>query len=96
MASLTRASGQAQGNQHGRNPLRRIRAAVSKGGESCGYDPKPDDLRVGKVKRAERHVEACQGWCLTMPSRDPRVGVKGPSSPETAGSSRNMSKHDLR
>ena len=35
------------------------RAAVFKGGESIGCDPKPDDLRVGKVKRAERHVEAC-------------------------------------
>jgi hypothetical protein len=51
---------------------------------------------VGKVKRAERHVEACQGWCLSIPSRDPCVGVKGPSSPATAGSDRNMSKHDLR
>ena len=37
----------------------RMRAAVFKGGESSGCDPKPDDLRVGKVKRAERHVEAC-------------------------------------
>jgi hypothetical protein len=35
------------------------RAAVFKRGESNGYDPKPDDLRVCKVKRAERHVEAC-------------------------------------
>jgi hypothetical protein len=35
------------------------RAAVFKRGESNGYDPKPDDLRVGKVKRTERHVEAC-------------------------------------
>ena len=35
------------------------RAAVFKGGESIGHDPKPGDLRVGKVKRAERHVEAC-------------------------------------
>jgi hypothetical protein len=35
------------------------RAAVFKRGESNGYDPKPDDLRVSKVKRAERHVEAC-------------------------------------
>ena len=66
-----------------------------KRGEPVGYDPEPDDLRVGKVKRAERHVEACQGWCLSTPSRDLRVGVKGPSSPATAGSDRNMSKHDL-
>ena len=35
------------------------RAAVFKRGESSGHDPKPGDLRVGKVKRAERHVEAC-------------------------------------
>ena len=74
----------------------RARAAVSKGGESARHDPEPDDLRVGKVKRGESYVEACQGWCLTTPSRDPCVGVKGPSSPETAGSNRNMSKHDVR
>ncbi len=36
-----------------------MRAAVFKRGESNGYNPKPDDLRKGKVKRAERHVEAC-------------------------------------
>ena len=36
----------------------RARAAVFKGGESNGYDPEPDDLRVGKVKRGESHVEA--------------------------------------
>jgi hypothetical protein len=35
------------------------RAAVFKGGESNGHDPNPDDLRVGKMKRAERHVEVC-------------------------------------
>ena len=35
------------------------RAAVFKRGESSGCDPEPGDLRVGKVKRAERHVEAC-------------------------------------
>ena len=35
------------------------RAAVFKGGESTGHDPEPDDLHAGKVKRAERHVEAC-------------------------------------
>ena len=37
----------------------RTRAAVFKGGESTGHDPKPGDLRVGKVKRGESHVEAC-------------------------------------
>ena len=35
------------------------RAAVFKGGESNRHYPEPDDLRVGKVKRTERHVEAC-------------------------------------
>lgn len=30
-----------------------------KRGESIGHDPKPDDLDMGKAKRAERHVEAC-------------------------------------
>ena len=34
------------------------RATVFKRGESWGYDPKPSDLHVGRVKRAERHVEA--------------------------------------
>jgi len=37
----------------------RARATVFKGGEPTGCDPKPGDLCVGKVKRAERHVEAC-------------------------------------
>ena len=57
MASLTRSSGKAQGNRYGRSLT--ARATVFKRGESNGYDPKPDDLCVGKVKRAERHVEAC-------------------------------------
>jgi hypothetical protein len=35
------------------------RVTVFKRGESNGHDPKPDDLGVDKVKRAERHVEAC-------------------------------------
>ena len=39
--------------------ITRTRAAVFKGGEPNGYDPKPGDLRVGKVKRGESHVEAC-------------------------------------
>ena len=39
--------------------LRDVRAAVFKRGESGGYDPKPDDLGVGKVKHGESHVEAC-------------------------------------
>lgn len=37
----------------------RMRAAVFKRGESYGYDPNPDDLHVGKVKRGESCVEAC-------------------------------------
>ena len=60
LASLTGASGEAQGNRHGRGVgFAHARAAVFKGGEPNGHDPNPDDLRVGKVKRAERHVEAC-------------------------------------
>ncbi len=39
--------------------VRCTRAAVFKRGESNGHDPKPDDLRKGKMKRAERHVEVC-------------------------------------
>ncbi len=35
------------------------RATVFKRGESNGHDPKPDDLGVSKMKRAERHVEVC-------------------------------------
>ena len=35
------------------------RTTVFKGGEPDGHDPNPDDLRMDKVKRAERHVEAC-------------------------------------
>ncbi len=35
------------------------RAAVFKRGESRGHDPEPDDLRAGKAKRGESHVEAC-------------------------------------
>ncbi len=57
MASLTGASGEAQGNRHGRRLC--PRAAVFKRGEPCGHDPNPDDLRMDKMKRAERHVEVC-------------------------------------
>ena len=35
-----------------------VRAAVFKGGEPIGHDPKPDDLHVSKVKHGESHVEA--------------------------------------
>ena len=34
------------------------RAAVFKRGEPYGHDPNPDDLRVGRVKRSVRDVEA--------------------------------------
>lgn len=34
------------------------RVTVFKRGESTGHDPKPDDLRMSRAKRAERHVEA--------------------------------------
>ena len=36
----------------------RPRVTVFKRGESSGCDPKPGDLRVGRVKRGESHVEA--------------------------------------
>ena len=36
----------------------RARATVFKRGESDGHDPKPSDLREGRVKRGESHVEA--------------------------------------
>ena len=55
MASLTRASGKAQGNRYGRSIAR---ATVCKRGESSGYDPKPGDLYASRVKRGESHVEA--------------------------------------
>ena len=35
------------------------RAAVFKRGEPYEHDPNPDDLRMDKMKRAERHVEVC-------------------------------------
>jgi hypothetical protein len=57
-SNLLRA-GQAQGNRYDRSPPLGARVTVFKRGESDGCDPKPDDLRLGKVKRAERHVEAC-------------------------------------
>ena len=37
----------------------RARAAVFKRGESEGHYPNPDDLRVGKMKHDESHVEVC-------------------------------------
>ncbi len=33
------------------------RVTVFKRGEPLGHDPKPDDLRMSRTKRAERHVE---------------------------------------
>ena len=36
----------------------RPRLTVFKRGESDGCDPKPSDLREGRVKRGESHVEA--------------------------------------
>ena len=56
MASLTRASRKAQGNRYGRSLS--TRATVFKRGEPRGYDPKPGDLCIGRVKRGESHVEA--------------------------------------
>jgi hypothetical protein len=56
LASLTCEPWKAQGNRYGRSIAR---ATVFKRGESNGHNPKPSDLHKGKVKRAERHVEAC-------------------------------------
>ena len=56
MASLTREPREAQGNRYGRSLT--TRATVFKRGEPRGYDPKPGDLCIGRVKRGESHVEA--------------------------------------
>ena len=43
------------------------RAAVFKRGESNWHDPNPDDLRVGRVKRTEKYVEARRVGVLQYP-----------------------------
>ena len=53
MANLL--SGQPKRKQHVRNP--RVRHDVYKCVESLGYDPKPGDLGVGRLKRGESYVE---------------------------------------
>ena len=55
MASLTREPRKAQGNRYGRRLT--PRATVFKRGESDGCDPKPSDLRGGRMKRGESYVE---------------------------------------
>ena len=53
MANLL--SGQPKRKQHVRNL--RVRHDVYKCVESPGYDPKPGDLGVGRLKRGESYVE---------------------------------------
>lgn len=48
--------GQPKRKQHVRNPFR-VRHDVYKCVESPGYDPKPGDLGVGRLKRGESYVE---------------------------------------
>ena len=45
---------QSKRKQYARNTLRR---SVYKCVESPGYDPKPGDLGVGRLKRGESYVE---------------------------------------
>jgi hypothetical protein len=47
--------GQPKRKQHVRN--RKVRHDVYKCVESPGYDPKPGDLGVGRLKRGESYVE---------------------------------------
>ena len=47
--------GQPKRKQHVRSP--RARHDVYKCVESLGYDPKPGDLGVGRLKRGESYVE---------------------------------------
>ena len=56
--------------------------------ESQGYDPKPGDLTVGKMKQGENLVEVCRG-SVCKRSSDLGLGVKGQSSLVIAGSCRN-------
>lgn len=53
MANLLR--GKPERKQHARNL--RARRGVYKCVESLGYDPKPGDLGVGRLKRGESYVE---------------------------------------
>ena len=39
------------------DPFRGLRCDVYKRVESLGYDPKPSDLGVGRLKRGESYVE---------------------------------------
>lgn len=55
MAMANLILGQPKRKQHVRNP--RVRHDVYKCVESSGYDPKPGDLGVGRLKRGESYVE---------------------------------------
>lgn len=55
MAMANLLSGQPKRKQHVRSL--RVRHDVYKCVESSGYDPKPGDLGVGRLKRGESYVE---------------------------------------
>lgn len=48
-------NGKPERKQHARNHS--VRRGVYKCVESLGYDPKPGDLGVGRLKRGESYVE---------------------------------------
>ena len=62
--------------------------------ESQGYDPKPDDLFVARMKFAERRMEV-RTSDVHMLLDELRLGVKSLSSPAMAGSCRDMPQYSL-
>ena len=55
MAMANLILGKPKRKQHARS--RKTRSDVYKCVESLGYDPKPGDLGVGRLKRGESYVE---------------------------------------
>ena len=62
--------------------------------KSNGYDPKPDDLLLSRLKFFERKMKDRTG-VVYMHSDDLGVGVKSQSSSAMAGSCRNMPQYSL-
>ena len=62
--------------------------------QSPGYDPKPDDLFLSRLKFFERRMEDRTG-VMCMYSDELGIGVKSQSSLAMAGSCRNMPKYSL-
>ena len=62
--------------------------------KSLGYDPKPDDLLVCRMKFSERRMEV-RTAVVCMHLDDLRVGVKSQSNLAMAGSCRNMPQYSL-